>query len=273
MAASVGAQRPSVISPPYRIRVTRLYEWPRVVESAAVALLEAALNGEREHPAAPRTAAELAAAARACVAEGAVALHLHPWSGGAQTLEAGPCGEALRAVRAACPRVPVSLSTSAAIEPDPDRRRALVAAWTELPELVSANQGEEGIRELCEDLLARGVGVEAGLLSVADAEAFVESGLADRCRWVLVEPLDADPEAAVAHGAAIEAVLVDAGVGLAQIHHGDGVASWAVSERGLARGHGIRTGLEDTTVLPDGRPARDNAELVRAAAALMRRAA
>jgi uncharacterized protein (DUF849 family) len=246
-----------------------LYEWPRVVESAALRLLEAALNGEREHPAAPRTAAELAAAARACVDEGARAVHLHPWSGGVQTLEAGPCAEALRAVREACPSALVSLSTSSAIEPDPERRRALVAGWTELPDLVSANQGEDGIVALCEDLLARGVGIEAGLLSVPDAEAFVESGLVERCAWALVEPLDAQPEAAERHAAEIESVLAGAGVTLPQIHHGDGVASWAVSERGLARGHGIRTGLEDTTVLPDGRPARDNAELVRAAAALM----
>jgi uncharacterized protein (DUF849 family) len=53
------------------------------------------------------------------------------------------------------------------------------------------------------------------------------------------------------------------------VHHGDGVASWAVSQRGLRRGHGMRTGLEDTTVLADGRRARDNAELVRAAVALL----
>jgi uncharacterized protein (DUF849 family) len=33
------------------------------------------------------------------------------------------------------------------------------------------------------------------------------------------------------------------------------------------RGHDIRVGLEDTTVLADGATARDNAELVAAAAA------
>ena len=54
-----------------------------------------------------------------------------------------------------------------------------------------------------------------------------------------------------------------------QVHHGDGIASWAVSSRALARGHGMRTGLEDTTVLPDGRPPTDNAALVRAAVALL----
>src|SRR5918992_363571 len=161
-------------------------------------LLQAALNGDRDHPATPRTPAELAAEARAAVDAGARALHLHPYDPeGRETLEAEPCAAALRAVRAECPGIPVSLSTSAEIEPDPERRHALVEA------------------------------------------------------------------------AAIEAILAEAGVGLEQVHHGDGVASWAVNRRGAARGHGIRTGLEDTAVLPDGSPAAGNGELVRAAAQIL----
>ena len=205
------------------------------------------------------------------MAAGAQALHLHPYDDeGRETLAAEPCAAALRAVRASCPGVPVSLSTSAAIEPDPARREALVAAWTELPELASVNQGERGAAELCELLMARGVGVEAGLLSLADARAFVARGVAARCARALVEPLDADPEEAVRHAEAIERTLAEAGLRLEQVHHGDGIASWAVNRRALARGHGIRTGLEDTPLLPDGRPAAGNAELVAAAAALMR---
>jgi uncharacterized protein (DUF849 family) len=138
-----------------------------------------------------------------------------------------------------------------------------------LPELVTANQGEAGIVELCELLIARGVGIEAGLLSADDARKFVRSGLVDRCVRVLVEPLDANPDDAVAHAAAMEEILVRAGVELEQVHHGDGIASWAVTTRALARGHGIRTGLEDTPVLPDGRPAPNNAALVGAAAAMI----
>ena len=117
--------------------------------------------------------------------------------------------------------------------------------------------------------MARGIGIEAGLLGLEDANAFVGAGIADRCVRVLVEPLDADPDAAVAHAASMEQALSDAGVGLEQIHHGDGVATWHVMERAVARGHGIRTGLEDTTVLPDGQQASDNAALVRAAAAML----
>ena len=235
--------------------------------------LQAALNGGRtddEHPAIPRTPAELAAAARAAVAAGAEALHIHAYdAAGRESLAADACDAAVAAVRAACPGVPISLTTSAGIEPDPKRRRALISDWTELPDLVTANQGELGIVELCEYLIGRGVRIEAGLLTIADAEAFVAAGIADRCIRALVEPLGDDPRAAVAEAAQIEQVLTDAQVTLEQVHHGDGLASWAVSRRALARGHGIRTGLEDTLVLEDGRPAADNAELVRAAAALI----
>jgi uncharacterized protein (DUF849 family) len=236
-------------------------------------LLEACLNGSRtddEHPAIPRTPQELAADGRASADAGAQVLHLHPFDGdGVETLAAKPCAAALRAVRGACPGVPISLSTSADIEPDAQRRLQLVASWTELPELVTANQGERGILELCEHLIGRGVGIEAGLLSLEDGQAFVASGIADRCARVLLEPLDADPDAAVAHAAAMEQLLADAGVGLEQVHHGDGQATWHVMERAVARGHGIRAGLEDTTVLRDGRRAAGNAELVRAAAAML----
>jgi uncharacterized protein (DUF849 family) len=232
--------------------------------------LQAALNGDRDHPALPRTPRELAAEGRAAVRAGAEALHLHPYDEhGRQTLAAEPCAAALRAVRAACPGVPISLSTSAAIEPDPERRQALVAAWTKLPDLVTANQGEEGIVALCDLLVGRGVGIEAGLLSLADARAFVATGIAPRCVRALIEPLDPEPADAVAHAAAVERVLAEGGVSLEQIHHGDGIASWAVNRRAVERGHGIRTGLEDTPVLPDGRAAAGNAELVAAAATLL----
>ena len=68
----------------------------------------------------------------------------------------------------------------------------------------------------------------------------------------------------------MEDIVVSAGITLEQVHHGYGIACWAVNRRGLDRGHGIRTGLEDTTLLPDGKQARDNADLVAAAARLIR---
>src|SRR4051812_46481074 len=138
-----------------------------------------------------------------------------------------------------------------------------------MPDLVTANQGEPGIVELCELLLSRGVGIEAGLLSIEDARVFVRSGLADRCRRVLIEPLDADSDAALQRANEMENIVASGGITLEQVHHGYGIACWAVNRRALERGHGIRTGLEDVTLLPDGKQARDNADLVAAAARLI----
>lgn len=228
--------------------------------------LQVALNGDSLHPAAPHTPADIAASALASARAGAQSFHVHAFdAAGRETLDGAACAAVLRAIRDACPGVPISLTTSASIVPDPALRLAKVAAWTVMPDLVTANQGEPGIVELCELLLSRGVAIEAGLLTADDARAFVRSGLAPRCRRVLMEPLDLDPAVALAHAAAMEEIVTSAGITLEQVHHGYGIACWGVNRRALERGHAIRTGLEDITLLPDGRQARDNAELVAAA--------
>jgi uncharacterized protein (DUF849 family) len=233
--------------------------------------LQVALNGSRIHPAAPRNATAISEAARAAVDAGAQSVHVHAFDdAGRETLDGAACAKVLRATRALCPDTPISLTTAAAIVEDPRRRFRIVEAWEEMPDLVTANQGEAGIVELCEMLLSRGVGIEAGLLSIDDARAFVLSGLAGRCRRVLIEPLDGDPDAAVQQAAEMEDVVLSAGIKLEQVHHGYDMACWAVNRRALDRGHGIRTGLEDITQLPDGKQARDNADLVAAAVRLIR---
>lgn len=90
------------------------------------------------------------------------------------------------------------------------RRLSLIEAWTDSPDLVTANQGEPGIIKLSEHLLSRGVGIEAGLLTADDARKFVEWSGRDRCVRVLIEPLDADPEEAGRHAAAMERIVLDA---------------------------------------------------------------
>ena len=134
--------------------------------------LQAALNGDRIHPAAPRTPTAIAEAARAAVDAGAQSVHVHAFDdAGRETLDGAACAKVLRAIRALCPETPISLTTSAAIVRDPRKRFSIVEAWEEMPDLVTANQGEPGIVQLCELLLSRGVGIEAGLLSIEDARA------------------------------------------------------------------------------------------------------
>jgi uncharacterized protein (DUF849 family) len=229
-------------------------------------MLQAALNGARkreEHPLIPRTPAELATDAQKCVSAGAEVVHVHAFDDdGIETLAADPNAAVLAAIRSACPGVPISLTTRADLEADPARRLELIMSWTELPDLVTANQGDSGIAEICDYLSGRGVGIEAGLLELGDAEAFARSRIAHRCARVLFEPLDADPHEAVAHAQAMEKVIDLAQIPLSRVYHGDGIASWAVNRYGLIQGHAIRTGLEDTTVLPDGTQAADNTELI-----------
>jgi len=63
---------------------------------------------------------------------------------------------------------------------------------------------------------------------------------------------------------------VPTAVDLEQVHHGDGIATWRVMARAVGRGHGIRAGLEDSTVPPDGQLAADNGVLLRVAADVLR---
>ena len=64
----------------------------------------------------------------------------------------------------------------------------------------------------------------------------------------------------------ITAELVPAGV--PQMWHGYGQRTWEVLAGAQAAGVDTRVGLEDVRVLPDGRSAADNAQLVAAALAL-----
>lgn len=233
-------------------------------------LLKACLNGNRtraEHDRVPLTADELAADARAVAAAGAGAVHVHPRDDAGRETLAGPESDAaVAAIRRACPGLPFGLTTGAWIEPDVERRLAAVAGWTELPDFASVNVYEEGCDDVARLLLDRGIGVEAGLATVEDAQRLAASVWSERCLRVLVEVEDGDPAAAVRRAAAIAEELGRRGVAAPQLHHGIEAATWPVIEAAVAAGRDVRVGLEDTLVLPDGRLAGDNAALVRAAA-------
>jgi uncharacterized protein (DUF849 family) len=237
-------------------------------------LIKACLNGSRkpgDHAALPVTPSELAADARRAVAAGAGALHVHPRGhDGVETLGPGPCDAVGRAIRAACPGVPVGFSTAAWIEPEPERRE-LIQSWVVRPDFVSVNFSEPGVIELCELVLRLGIGIEAGVWTSADAEAFVDSGHSRHVVRVLVEPQDMGPPEAEAAAAAISAVLDHAGIDAPRVYHGYGMATWRVIEFALDAGWGVRAGLEDTLLLPDGTAASGNAELVAAAVEMARR--
>jgi uncharacterized protein (DUF849 family) len=240
-------------------------------------LLQACLNGarqKRDHRAVPSHAAEIARDALAAARAGAGAVHVHPRDAAGQESLAAECVAAVcDAVRAACGALPIGVTTAAWIQPDVERRVQSISQWTMLPEFASVNLSEDGAVRVIELLNEMGIGVEAGVWTVDDARMLFNEGLDSACMRVLVE-VDAvgDPLEAVALATRIDSVLDDAQVMAPRLHHGVEVATWAVIDAAMARGHNVRIGLEDTLVMPDGSVAVDNEALVREVAAMARTA-
>jgi uncharacterized protein (DUF849 family) len=237
------------------------------IVSLRLMLLQAALNGpftKADHPAVPVMIDEVVADAAACLKVGAGAFHLHPRNrAGAESLHAEVVDSVVGAVRARC-GVPVGVSTGAWIEPDPDRRVRLVAAWRG-PDFASVNVSEPGAVEIMRALLDADIGIEVGVFSVQDAERLAASGLASRVSRVLVEPVEVSADDALQVVDEIHAALDWARVCAPRLEHGDGEATWVLIEDAVRRGLATRVGLEDTTHGPDGQLAADNAALIRAA--------
>ena len=233
-------------------------------------LLQAALNGpfgKDVHPQLPVSEAELARDGAACVAAGARAIHLHPRDAdGSERLDARVVDGADAAVRDAC-GVPVGVSTGAWIEPDLGRRLALLAGWS-APDYASVNLSEDGAAETMRTLLDAGIGIEAGVWSVEDAERLAASGLGDRVTRVLVEPVGVSAGDAVALVDEIHTALDRLGLTAPRLQHGDGEATWVLLRDAIRRGIDTRIGLEDTVDGPDGARTAGNEALVRAARAL-----
>ncbi|MHB8648234.1 MAG: 3-keto-5-aminohexanoate cleavage protein [Thermomicrobiales bacterium] len=233
-------------------------------------MLQAALNGDftkSVHPALPVSVQELARDAVACVAAGAGAIHLHPRdAAGQERLDAAVIDAVVREVREAC-GVPVGVTTGAWIEPDLPRRLALVRAWR-APDYASVNLSEPGSVAIMETLLEIGVGIEAGVWTVEDAERLGASGLGGRVTRILVEPVEVSATNAVGLVEDIHQALDRLGLTAPRLQHGDGEATWVLLTDAIQRGLDTRIGLEDTLYEPSGERTAGNEALVRAARAL-----
>lgn len=230
-------------------------------------MLKACLNGQvtrEQHPAVPVTPAELAEDARRCREAGAGAVHVHPRDGhGRESLAARDVAAAVDAIRAACPGLPVGVSTGAWIVPDVGARISAIEAWTTLPDFASVNVHEDGAPEVARALHERGIGVEAGVWTPEAMVAYWHWPVP--CVRVLVECMAPEVPRALAEGARMLALLPSGSP--PALLHAEGPAVWPVLRQAVARGLDARVGLEDTLSLPDGSTAADNAALLAAGAA------
>ncbi|WP_162688901.1 3-keto-5-aminohexanoate cleavage protein [Streptomyces sp. ICC4] len=149
-----------------------------------------------------------------------------------------------------------------ATEPDPAERLARVRAWTVLPDRAVVRFAEPGARELAEALLERGVAVDAEV-PVGGPPEPLERFLA----WPVRDP--ARVRLAVELPGADRALVALALRGLPPVPvllFGREAAAWPVLRLAARCGTGARIGVGDVLRVPDGRPARSNAQLVAAAA-------
>lgn len=235
-------------------------------------MIQAALNGSRqcdEHVGMPCSPEELARDAAACVAAGASAVHLHPRdSEGRETLDPLTIFAVCRQVKDMA-RVPVGVSTGAWIEPDLDKRLALVRSWYG-PDYASVNCSEEGAVTVMQTLIAAGIGVEVGIGSLEDIEVFARSMLifSNGVVRLLIEPVGdelAGEDAARDRFDVLHGQLDRLGAMNPRLQHTDGPLAWFAVRDAKRRRWDTRIGFEDTLVGPRSKRVASNAELVAAA--------
>jgi uncharacterized protein (DUF849 family) len=235
-------------------------------------MLQACLNGGRTrdfHPALPLSADELAADAKAVVAAGAEQIHLHVrGSDGKESLHPDDVERTLAAVRASAPGVPIGLSTGWWIAPRGRARQAHIRAWHAVPDYVSVNLIEEDSAEVIDLALSKGIGVEAGLWSPADAEKFIACPNARDCLRVLIEINEQDLPAGTESFRGIMTILDRGAIHLPRLLHGLDATIWDFYRQARADGLDTRIGFEDGRLLPSGEQAESNAAMIRAARAL-----
>ena len=236
-------------------------------------IVQACLNGARPpryHPRLPVTVDAIVAEAVEAVAAGAAELHVHVRGpDGRESLAPEAVDGTVAALRAQLPGTSMGVSTGAWIEQDEDRRLAMIAGWSALPDYASVNLREPGAPAVIEMLRRRGIGVEAGLASAADAERLVTLGLAPLALRILIEIEEQAPDEAMAATDAILTALAPSGIGKPVLLHGVDRMMWPFVERAVRQGFSTRVGLEDGATLPDGSTAASNAALVAAAVAIL----
>jgi 3-keto-5-aminohexanoate cleavage enzyme len=230
-----------------------------------------------QNPAVPYTAAELAAEAARCFAEGARVVHLHVRRpDGSPTQDRETFRAALAAIRAVAPDLVVQVSTGGAVGMTVEQRTEPLDLDPEFCTLTTGtcNFGDEVfvnsfpmIRAIAAKAVAHGVRLEV--------EAF-DAGHVDNALWLLRQgvipaPLHVDFVLGVAGAMTgtedrldflrgtlpADATWMVAGVGRFEL---------PLAKAAIARGGHVRVGLEDNLFLSKGVLAQGSWELVRAVA-------
>jgi uncharacterized protein (DUF849 family) len=229
-------------------------------------MIQATLNGpygKDRHPRLPITIQELSSDVADCVSAGARHFHVHVRDeSGAETLVPAVVNDATAAIQSTMD-VALGLTTGEWIEPDLNKRVAMISQWRGV-DYATANVSENGFERVMAALQAAGAGVDAGVSTVADVERLAGSGWLHQVMRVSVEPFVTLGDA-LEVVASIHAALDEVGSKAPRLQHGDGDATWILVADAFHRKLDTRVGFEDSTLMPDGAVAVSNAHLVSAA--------
>jgi len=259
--------------------------------------LTGVLTNPAEHPV-PVTVGQMAASAKEAFDAGAAIVHLHyrtqePGRGHLPSWDPEVADAITSAVRAACPGIVVNMSTGV-VGSDVSGPIGCLRRIT--PEIAACNAGTlnylktrrdgswawppmvfdnpvEKVRAMLDAMAEVGATQEFECFDVGivcSVGLYVANGMAARPRYNFVmgvaSGMPTDPELLpillrqIVPGSAWQVTTI----GRAEV--------WPLQQRAAELGGALRTGLEDTFYLPDGRRARGNGELVAALVACARRA-
>lgn len=243
--------------------------------------LQVAINGARSKASGvPADRATIINESAQALTAGGASLHIHAKDAfGRDSVHPSDVNALVAALRDHFPDTRLSLSTGERAAPSVEARLEWVRAWEVLPDEVSVNWHEDGAEDLATELFDRGVGIEVGLFTPHSVTQFLASRFRGNCARVLVE---IQPELNVTEalrtanlmlsqlGYLSEDPVLDDQEGIEVVLHGEDQNVWVVFAHAIRRGLATRIGLEDTLRLPDGIPARSNADLVSAALSIAR---
>ena len=228
--------------------------------------------GKETHPRLPVSIDELLTDLDDCVRAGADGVHLHVRdAAGAETLAPDVVNETCRRVRERGVPVEVGLTTGAWIVPDVADRVAMIREW-EGVDCATVNLSEAGFELVMHAMLDVGIGIDVGLWAPAEMDALIRSGFLPHAQRISIELDPGEPYFLTGEPSAVAQEINDAldaaGSTCPRLTHGMNDWTWPLVEDAFRRGHDTRVGFEDSVRLPDGRVARSNADLVRAAVSL-----
>ncbi|NUQ98414.1 MAG: hypothetical protein HOY79_18295 [Streptomyces sp.] len=232
--------------------------------------------GKDRHPRLPVSLDELVADLVECFRAGADGVHLHVRDeSGAETLEPARVNLVAARVRKLTAElgtpVEIGLTTGAWILPGLSERVAMIREW-EGVDCATVNLSEDGFEQVMQALLDAGVGIDVGLWAPRELDMLIASGYLPAAQRVSIELDPGEPyflqgtPSALAQR--VNDALDEAGSHCRRLTHGMNDWTWPLVEDAFRRGHDTRVGFEDSILLPDGRVAESNADLVRAAEAL-----